>query len=63
MLAILRGSTEVGDKVVLFSQSLISLDIIENVLKTETENVNKDLVSPVKPYSKWLVLLLLAGVT
>nr|XP_039263032.1 transcriptional regulator ATRX homolog [Styela clava] len=54
MLQILQLSTEVGDKVVIFSQSLLSLDLIEEVLKSETSDVSKGLKSDSGPYSKWL---------
>lgn len=50
MLKILQESCRLGDKVVLFSQSLITLDLIESILQDEAK-VNKGTICA--PFSKW----------
>lgn len=54
MLEILRGAAELGDKVVVFSQSLLTLDLIELALKSETKDITNGLKSSRAKFSKWI---------
>ncbi|XP_069387485.1 transcriptional regulator ATRX isoform X2 [Paralichthys olivaceus] len=50
---ILRMAEEVEDKVLVFSQSLISLDLIEDFLELACRAKDEDKVSPYKGEGKW----------
>lgn len=51
MLEILRAAAKLGDKVVLFSQSLITLNLIELTLRAESNNSDS---KSTDPFSKWV---------
>lgn len=51
MLQILRGAAKLGDKVVIFSQSLICLDVIELILRAESKDTG---TKSAAPFMKWL---------
>ncbi|XP_008282594.1 transcriptional regulator ATRX isoform X1 [Stegastes partitus] len=53
LFEILRMAEEVDDKVLVFSQSLISLDLIEDFLELSCRAKDEDKVSPYKGEGKW----------
>lgn len=53
LFEILRMAEEVEDKVLVFSQSLISLDLIEDFLELSCRAKDEDKVSPYKGEGKW----------
>ncbi|XP_053284237.1 transcriptional regulator ATRX isoform X2 [Pleuronectes platessa] len=53
LFEILRMAEEVDDKVLVFSQSLISLDLIEDFLELATRAKDEEKVSPYKGEGKW----------
>ncbi|XP_068596338.1 transcriptional regulator ATRX [Brachionichthys hirsutus] len=53
LFEILRMAEEVEDKVLVFSQSLISLDLIEDFLELSSRAKDEDKVSPYKGEGKW----------
>nr|XP_057919162.1 transcriptional regulator ATRX isoform X3 [Doryrhamphus excisus] len=53
LFEILRMAEEVEDKVLVFSQSLISLDLIEDFLELACRAADEDKVSPYKGEGKW----------
>ncbi|XP_068181353.1 transcriptional regulator ATRX [Antennarius striatus] len=53
LFEILRMAEEVEDKVLVFSQSLISLDLIEDFLELSSRAEDDDKVSPYKGDGKW----------
>ncbi|XP_019725253.1 transcriptional regulator ATRX isoform X5 [Hippocampus comes] len=53
LFEILRMAEEVEDKVLVFSQSLISLDLIEDFLELSCRAADEDKISPYKGEGKW----------
>ncbi|CAN9514882.1 unnamed protein product [Ophioblennius macclurei] len=53
LFEILRMAEEVDDKVLVFSQSLISLDLIEDFLELSCRAKDEDKISPYKGDGKW----------
>ncbi|XP_061901833.1 transcriptional regulator ATRX isoform X1 [Entelurus aequoreus] len=53
LFEILRMAEEVDDKVLVFSQSLISLDLIEDFLELSCRAADENKVSPYKGEGKW----------
>ncbi|KAM4555400.1 transcriptional regulator ATRX [Odontesthes bonariensis] len=53
LFEILRMAEEVDEKVLVFSQSLISLDLIEDFLELSCRAKDEDKVSPYKGEGKW----------
>ncbi|XP_041799426.1 transcriptional regulator ATRX [Chelmon rostratus] len=53
LFEILRMAEEVDDKVLVFSQSLISLDLIEDFLELSCRAKDEDKLSPYKGEGKW----------
>ncbi|KAM6923727.1 transcriptional regulator ATRX [Xenentodon cancila] len=53
LFEILRLAEEVEDKVLVFSQSLISLDLIEDFLELACRAKDEDKISPYKGEGKW----------
>nr|XP_046261942.1 transcriptional regulator ATRX [Scatophagus argus] len=53
LFEILRMAEEVDDKVLVFSQSLISLDLIEDFLELSSRAKDEDKLSPYKGEGKW----------
>uniref|UniRef100_A0A674N1B1 DNA helicase n=1 Tax=Takifugu rubripes TaxID=31033 RepID=A0A674N1B1_TAKRU len=53
LFEVLRMAEEVEDKVLVFSQSLISLDLIEDFLELSCRAKDEDKISPYKGDGKW----------
>ncbi|XP_070818931.1 transcriptional regulator ATRX [Chaetodon trifascialis] len=53
LFEVLRMAEEVDDKVLVFSQSLISLDLIEDFLELSCRAKDEDKLSPYKGEGKW----------
>ncbi|XP_054648215.1 transcriptional regulator ATRX isoform X2 [Dunckerocampus dactyliophorus] len=53
LFEILRMAEEVEDKVLVFSQSLISLDLIEDFLELSCRAADEEKISPYKGEGKW----------